>query len=40
MGQGIQEWTMQNLRKTVFKIFESISNFFKAVFHKFYSVNS
>ena len=48
MGQRIQ-WTKQNLWKTAFKKFERIwsawadnilSNFLKAVFHKFYLVHS
>ena len=49
LGQGIHEWTKQNLWKTAFKIFEVIwsaladlitSNFLKGVFHKFYLVRS
>ena len=44
MRQIIQDWTKENLGKTTFKIFEVmwsagadhiISNFLKAVFHKF-----
>ena len=35
LGQNIQEWTKQNFWKTAFKKFE-VSNFLKAVFHKFY----
>ena len=44
MRQIIQEWTKENLWKITFKIFEVmwsagadhiISNFLKAVFHKF-----
>ena len=46
MGQGIQEWTKQNLWKTAFKKFEGISsdhinsNFLKAIFRKFYFFQS
>ena len=37
LGQGVQEWTKQNLWKTAFKKFEVIctSNFLKAVFPNF-----
>ena len=44
MGQYVQEWTNYNMWKTAFKNFEvvssaledhTLSNFLKAVFHKF-----
>ena len=40
MGQGIQEWTMQNLRKTVFKVFQiflrlSSTNFTRSILEYF-----
>ena len=46
MGQSIQEWINENLRKTAFKKFERIwsaeADYIpsKAVFHKFYLVRS
>ena len=44
MGQGIQEWTKQNLWMTAFKKLAKAGhitlNYLKAVFHKCYLVHS